>query len=83
MSTICGPLSPEWLAPFPSAQGEAGLCRDTDGKLWLCVLVDEAEGWKKIKSAGKVDVYALQWCQRMSGRPAQPDPEGMAELSGQ
>lgn len=69
------PINPEWIAPFPSVRGDAGLCRDEDGSLWLCTLTSEADGWQKVQPATDPIIEAFRWCQRLAGKEPQPWPE--------
>jgi hypothetical protein len=63
MSEPLKPLGPEWIKPSITGVCDFGLCRDEDGKLFLCTLEGEAEGWKKFRPADELIVSAFLICQ--------------------
>jgi hypothetical protein len=75
------PINDNWIAPMMTTGGDAALCRDTDGNLWLCHRQAGTAEWVKQRRATRRWVEGFMMCQLLSGKDAQTWPEGELEES--
>jgi hypothetical protein len=74
--TTLQPISDNWVAPMASTGDDAAICRDVDGKLWLCLRRAGTSEWVKQRQATRRWVEGFLMSQLLDGKGAQTWPEG-------
>ena len=71
------PLSPAWIVDSVVVADKLALCPHPadEGKLWICQVIDEREGWRPMMVADTRLIAAFLWCQKLRGDEVQPWPD--------